>query len=86
MKIHQFIKRIIRILNFSGLNGQITTKSLKRFASTISFKKVTKYINDKFPEMNIELLTSRSGRTGRIAWVVKAARKRANRAPRNSPT
>ena len=36
-----------------------------------SAKELTKYLREKYPENNIELITSATGRTQRIAWVVK---------------
>ena len=34
-------------------------------------RNVTKYINEKYPEVNVELLISKTGRLNRVAWVAK---------------
>jgi len=34
-------------------------------------KEVTRYINQKHPDVNVELLTSMTGRRNRVGWVTK---------------
>ena len=34
-------------------------------------KEITKFVNENYPELQFQMLTSKTGRLGRIAWISK---------------
>lgn len=42
-----------------------------RHEAMVFAKNVTRYINQNYPEVNVQLLTTMTGRLNRIAWVTK---------------